>query len=270
MLIVVLRVLLLVGVTAEKPRFTVVRNHYKALSHAGALEDASSSSSPYPRGRRSTYERLRAAMKKLSPKTEYFARRSFLQLALASVAVIAMFVAAAAELVPPLVPFGLLALAILVAEFEKKRLIAPFARRKVCELGADGLLAGDRFIPWRDVVSMEKQEGDVGKGESASYVRRAVVTLRGADAPMHLEPFNLDVFLEEVAVRSKEAAAPEESPETNYRVTSAPTKETCVRVAIDGAVPAEERRVALERLDEHERELLRDALVDPRVRENER
>lgn len=203
---------------------------------------------------------------KLSPKTTYYARRSALQLVLFLVGVAASTAACIYDegVVSPLVPFGVVALALLISEFERKGLLRPFARRSVCELGADGMLIEKRFIPWRDVRWAERDEGYAGSGESAEYNRRVVIGLHDGGT-IYVEPFNPQSFVLEVLRRSKPHALVDDTPAETYRETSAPSKAQLVRVAIDGSAEVQERIHALERLDIDARERVEDAIVDARL-----
>lgn len=172
------------------------------------------------------------------------------------------------RLLSPLVPFGLVALALLVSEFERRGLFAPFARRKVCEVGADGLLIGKSFFSWRAVLWAQRDEGYSGQGESSEYNRRVAIGLRDG-ATVYVEPFNPEAFVLEVLSRSKPRPVVNDTATETYRQTSAPSQEHLVRVAIDGSAKVEERIQALQRLDGDERERVEHALVDRRLQREE-
>lgn len=202
----------------------------------------------------------------LSPKTTYYARRSAFQLILFLVGVAATTAACIYDegLVSPLVPFGLVAVALLISEFERKGLLKPFGRRTVCELGADGMLIGKRFLSWRDVLWAERDEGYEGSGEGAEYNRRVGIGLRDGST-IYVEPFNPQSFVLEVLRRSKPRAIVDDTAAETYRETSAPSKEQMVRVVIDGSADVEERIHALERLDFEARARVTRAIVDARL-----
>lgn len=224
--------------------------------------------------------------RKLSPKSTYYARRSPLALAVFAL-VIGVALGACIydeRLLSPLVPFGLAAAALLVSEFERRGIITPFARRKVCEMGADGLLVSGRFFPcddgddvlvddrfyaWSDVVSAECEDSHAGREGIALFMRRVVLKMRDG-SKVYLEPFNSQAFVREFLVRSKTPKRMAEAPEPEaYRHASAPTKAQLVRVATDASMSVEERARALERLDGEERERLEEALVDDRLQRKE-
>ncbi|MFK8003292.1 MAG: hypothetical protein AB8H86_27225 [Polyangiales bacterium] len=202
----------------------------------------------------------------LTPKTTYYAHRSALQLMLFLLGVVLTTAACIYDeaLVSPLVPFGLVAIALLISEFERKGLLKPFARRTVCELGADGMRIGKRFIAWRDVRWAERDEGYAGSGENAEYNRRVSIGLRDGGT-IYVEPFNPQSFVSEVLRRSKPKARVDDTVAEAYREASAPSREQLVRVAIDGSAEVQERIHALERLDVEARTRVGEAIVDARL-----
>lgn len=207
--------------------------------------------------------------KKPSEKSSFYAARSrhswalafsaFAMFAFAGVVPFSAFYAAAA-----IGTFGgLCAVGFLISTLESRRIVPPFLRRKVCELGADGLLVGEDFYPWRDIAYAERDEHD--GGEHSNGVRRVEIGLRDAE-PVYVELLNPERFVREVLVRSEpddsEAA---KNRDKGYRLAPLRQKETLVRIVIDGAVPVEERIDALQRLDVDEREQLKETLVDTRI-----
>lgn len=205
---------------------------------------------------------------KFSPKSAFYAPRGAQSCAFTVCMFIAFMVMLQIGVSYALVTLGLsLALFLIgfiVGRLESRRIVPPFLRRMVCQLGSDGLLVGDQFYPWSEVLYAERDERTTGSGEGRETKRRVEIGLRNAE-PIYVELLNPERFVQEFLVRSEEAPEAPDDDTDAYRIAPARPRQTLVRIAVDGSADVSERVDALSRLDGDERERLKKSMVDTRM-----
>lgn len=134
-------------------------------------------------------------------------------------------------------------------------------RKRVCAIGADGILFEGVFHPWGEVQWVER--GSSAPGGTYNHV---TLKLRGRPETVQFKLRHAERLVKDVAQRM--AALPDTATaptEPGYRRGRVQSRSTLIRISIDGSAPLQERLNALSKLDADTRQEVVRATVEPRL-----